>query len=35
MLLELTLRVTQPPLLTLNTSQEPLSVELELRLADV
>src|SRR5690348_8402572 len=32
MLLELTLRVTQPPLATLNPSQDPLRVELELRL---
>ena len=32
MLLELTLRVTKPPLATLSTSQDPLGVELELRL---
>src|SRR5438270_2224092 len=32
LLLELALRVTQPPLATLNPSQDPLGVELELRL---
>jgi hypothetical protein len=32
MLLKLTLRVTKPPLATVNTGQDPLGVKLELRL---